>query len=156
MIERRSRAKPAQGGAIVIGYGSSLRRDDAVGLLVAEAVQAWNRDDVTGYPVPQLTPELAEPLSSARLAIFVDASADPQDETVHLRSISAAPVDSGWKHTANPSSLMALAQATFGMCARSWLITIPAPNLDFGEGLSPITLRGKAEALQTIETLLNV
>src|SRR5262245_1795360 len=58
---------------VVIGYGNDLRGDDAVGLRAAQAVAAWDMPGVCGLAVHQLTPELAEILAGAALAIFVDA-----------------------------------------------------------------------------------
>jgi hydrogenase maturation protease len=46
---------------LVLGYGNTLRRDDAVGPLAAEAVAGWGRPGVLALALPQLLPELAEP-----------------------------------------------------------------------------------------------
>ena len=50
---------------IVIGYGSSLRSDDAAGARAAAAIADWGLPGVRAMDAQQLTPELAEPLSSA-------------------------------------------------------------------------------------------
>ncbi len=57
----------------MIGYGNTLRSDDGVGPRVAMAVASWGWPGLKAIAVHQLTPELAEPLAAAELAIFVDA-----------------------------------------------------------------------------------
>src|ERR1035441_10847597 len=67
-------------GLLVIGYGNTLRRDDGVGPRVADAVAALALPGVHALACPLLTPELADPVSRARVAIFVDAAVDAPRE----------------------------------------------------------------------------
>src|SRR5690242_2835552 len=62
---------------VVIGYGNDIRGDDAAGPLAARAVAAWGAPGVRALAAHQLTPELAEALAAAELAIFVDAGVAP-------------------------------------------------------------------------------
>lgn len=59
---------------LVIGYGNTLRGDDAVGPLVAEQVAIWNWPDVRSLPVHQLTPELAAEIAQVEAVFFIDAA----------------------------------------------------------------------------------
>ena len=52
--------------ALVIGYGNTLRGDDAVGPRAAAAVHGGGLPGVDALAVAQLTPVLAEPLAAAR------------------------------------------------------------------------------------------
>ena len=63
-------------GLLVIGYGNTLRSDDGVGPKVADAVAALALIGVRALACPLLTPELADPVSQARVAVFVDAAVD--------------------------------------------------------------------------------
>ena len=67
------RRSPPDGTILVIGYGNTLRSDDGVGPRVAMAVASREWPGFNAIAVQQLTPELAEPLAAAELAIFVDA-----------------------------------------------------------------------------------
>lgn len=68
---------------LLIGYGNDLRSDDAAGLRVSDAIAqgaapfgsiaSWRLANVSTFCVHQLTPELAEILAKADIAIFVDA-----------------------------------------------------------------------------------
>src|SRR5579864_2493011 len=57
-------------GTLIVGYGNSLRGDDAVGLLAAGRLAGCGYDAVA---VPQLLPELAARMAAARRVIFIDA-----------------------------------------------------------------------------------
>jgi hydrogenase maturation protease len=58
---------------LIIGYGNSLRSDDAAGIKVAETIATWQLPHVRSLAVHQLTPELAAELAAVELVIFVDA-----------------------------------------------------------------------------------
>ena len=64
--------------ALVIGYGNELRGDDAAGPRVAAAVEQWQLPGVRVLILHQLTPELADPIASSGLVIFVDAALEAE------------------------------------------------------------------------------
>ena len=143
---------------LVIGYGNTLRSDDAAGQRVAEIVAEWNLEHVRSLPVHQLTPELAEPLSRAQLAIFIDVYVAIGDvaevQVIELTPLlSPAPI-LGIGHTADPRSLLTLAQQLYGAVSPSWWILIPAINFEFGEHLSAVTQAGMEVALEQVKQLL--
>ena len=151
---------------VVIGYGNDLRCDDGIGQRVAKRLNLAN---VTSLAVHQLTPELAETLKTADLAIFVDAclslealenrlSNSPEDNFENLN------VQVRWLkpdnkiitgHTANPESLLALTQAIYGYYPPTWLVTVPGVNFELGENLSVIGERGVTSALEKITQIVN-
>jgi hydrogenase maturation protease len=135
---------------LVIGYGNELRRDDGVGPRAARAVAAWQLPGVEGVAAHQLTPELAERIGQAERVVFVDAG---QDDVVLTRSIEPSRTAQVLGHTGEPRELLALAEALNGRRPEAWLITLPAPELSFGEGLSAAAEHGLAEALRQIRTL---
>jgi hydrogenase maturation protease len=139
---------------LVIGYGNDLRGDDAVGPLAATAVAEWDAPGVWALAVHQLTPELAEALAAADLAIFVDACTSPERAEVETQRIEPATIDSALGHTGDPCALLALTAALYGRCPSAWSITVPAQSFAFGAGLSPAAERGLAAALQHMRDLL--
>ena len=84
---------------------------------------------------PQLTPELADPLSQAGAAVFVDASVDEQGP-VRIRRLGPSDSSQILAHAADPRVLLALARDAFGRAPQAWMLTIPAKELGFGERLS--------------------
>jgi hydrogenase maturation protease len=137
---------------LLIGYGNTLRSDDGAGPRVAERVSAWGWPGLTAMAVHQLTPELAEPLARAELAIFVDARlADSEVEFVPLEPSRLGTVHG---HTSAPRSLLGLAQAIYGRHPRAWLVTLPAVDITLGERLSATAERGVEAALVGIRALI--
>jgi hydrogenase maturation protease len=137
---------------LIIGYGNTLRSDDGAGPRVAEAVAAMNYPGVRVLVCPLLTPELADPISQAGAALFVDAAVDAPRE-VRWRKLEPAESAQIMAHAADPRTLLALARDVFGHAPRAWWLTIPAVKFDFGDELSPEAQRGFARALQEIERL---
>jgi hydrogenase maturation protease len=137
---------------LVIGYGNTLRSDDGVGIRVAEAIEELNLAGVEVICRGVLTPELAEPISRARLVVFVDASVEAREE-VRLRPLE--PADSGQilAHAADPRALLALAREVFGSAPKAWWLTIPAENIGIGEELSAKAQKGVARAVEEIRKM---
>ena len=138
------------GDILVIGYGNELRGDDAIGLRVAEAVDAWQLPNVRALAVPQLTPELSEDIAAARQVVFVDATSEPSIHEVQVRPLEARAVEPGGSHRSDPAGLLALAQAVFGHAPPAWLIAVPAADFAFGAPLSPLAQRGVEAALSRL------
>lgn len=138
---------------LVIGYGSDLRGDDAVGRRAAERIAAWQLPGVECLSLHQLTPELAECLASVRLAIFIDASVEGSQ--VEVRQLQAAGEPGSMGHTADPYGVLALAQALYGQCPQAWLVTIPVAEIKLGEDLSAAAKCGLHEALERVRKLLD-
>jgi hydrogenase maturation protease len=147
---------PGPRNILVIGYGNDLRNDDAVGQRVAEAAAEWGVSHIRALAVHQLTPELAEHLAGALLAIFVDAVAGAQEEGVQARRIEPEIPETTIGHTGDPRALLALTQTLYGVCPEAWLITVPGVDFDLGERLSETAQRGMEEALRRIRQLAGV
>jgi hydrogenase maturation protease len=142
------------GPVVVIGYGNSLRGDDAIGPQAAAAVAGWERPGVTAIAVPQLTPELAEAVASARLVLFVDAGGERVGEGVRIREVAPSDRTTSIEHVSDSRSLLALTLAVFGICPRAWLITVPATDFAIGEGLSARAADGLDDALALIDLMI--
>jgi len=135
------------GPLLVIGYGNTLRSDDGVGQRVAEAVA-----NVTTLTCDLLTPELADPISSAKQVIFVDASLDAPRE-VQLRPLAPAESSQIMAHAADPRTMLALARDVFGHAPQAWWLTIPIENTGIGEQLSRLASKGLELAVEKIKAL---
>ena len=82
--------------ALVIGYGNTLRGDDAVGQVVARALAGEAAiEGVEVIACHQLMPELAECIDAADLVVFIDAAADLQPGTIVAEAVQAASLSSG-------------------------------------------------------------
>lgn len=141
---------------LVVGYGNTLRGDDAAGPRAASAVASWKLPGVIVKVVHQLTPELAEFLAVVSLAIFVDARIVSEGRGVDVRPIEpfGPCLGTALGHVADPSHLLALTLTTYGTCARGLMYSVPAEDLSLGEGLSPVAERGLEEVLQRLAARL--
>lgn len=143
---------------LVIGYGNTLRSDDAAGQQIAETVAEWGLEQVEAIAVHQLTPELAEPISIAQLVIFVDvyvaSDGNTEVQLIELTGLMAPETAIGVGHTADPRSLLNLAQQIYGRSPQSWWILVPAVDFEFGEQLSLVTQQGVGVAIDRIKGLL--
>jgi len=137
---------------LVIGYGNTLRSDDGVGPKVAEAVEALKLPGVRTLVCQQLSPEHAEPISHARVVVFVDAAVDAPKE-VQLRPLEPNESSQLMAHAADPRTMLALARDVFGHVPQAWWLTIPAVKLEFSETLSSEAQRGLNEAVEKIQSL---
>jgi hydrogenase maturation protease len=139
---------------LVLGYGSELRGDDALGPRAAEAIASWALPGAQVCCLPQLAPELAEPISRARAVLFLDArfSPDPREpEAIELTPDNESLVTT---HRSDPQALLALARGLYGRSPRAWLIRLPAESFEIGAPLSPLAEQSLARALPLARALL--
>ena len=125
---------------LVIGYGNPLRSDDGFGWhvsrLLASALAGRDAEVITCH---QLTPELAEPLSHCRRAVFIDADAQGQPGDINRRPVSPqVPTSSAFTHSCTPSGLLASAERLYGHHPEAVVITVSAQSFAFGDTLSPV------------------
>ena len=139
---------------LVIGYGNTLRGDDGVGQHVALAVSKWNVPGLSAMSVHQLTAELAEPIASAELVIFVDAKFTAPGDLVKIQPIHSSSTAFNIGHTSDPRCLLALADAVYGRIPPAWLVSVPAADFSMRDGLSATASRGAKLAVARIGELI--
>src|SRR5262249_14528609 len=137
---------------LVIGCGSELRGDDAVGLRVAEQLARRTHRDLDVQTVHQLTPELADSLAEARVVVFIDAA--PGEAEPCMRPVAPAAYAPALAHAAGRGWLVALTQALHGRCAPCWLLAVPATDFEIGAELSAGARAAMHAALDLIGPLL--
>lgn len=135
---------------LIVGYGNDLRRDDALGCLVARHVDDQRTPSIRGIELFQLVPELASQLAETDEVIFVDASVDgSRIGWLPLDSQSVAAPRMG--HFSDPRWILHLCHSLYGRSPQASLMTIPAKDLGFGEGLSPEAKIHFEEAIRRID-----
>jgi len=139
---------------LVIGYGNTLRGDDGIGPAVAEAVQR----SVVGIDVRmmhQLTPELAEDLAHAEVAVFVDAADGQPPGTVRVIEVEGPPVARReGSHTVDPGWLIRITNVLYGRSPRAFAVLVGGMDFELDAGLSPAARQGVKEAHDRIVALL--
>lgn len=136
---------------LVVGYGSPLRSDDAVGRIVAEEVESLGLGGVEVLVLTQLVPEVVEAMNGRDRVIFVDAAVEAHGVEVSLIQNRRSSTSS---HHADPGALLAL-MADIGMAKPdAYLVSVPAVDLELGEGLSSVSQRAVPEAVDAIRRLV--
>jgi len=141
-------------GWLIIGYGSRLRGDDAVGL---HAARLLARRGFRTLAVPQLTPELAESIALARTVVFVDADARLAPGEVAMAPVEAAPLRSAaarrapmMEHHATPESLLRLVRELYTATPQAWRAGIGGADFGLGGRLSPAAKTGLRRAVAEV------
>ncbi|MGB5833334.1 MAG: hydrogenase maturation protease [Thiohalocapsa sp.] len=115
--------------ALIVGYGSPIRGDDAIGPLTADHLtslleQGELPDWVDIQARHILTAELVEDLNRTDLAIFLDAAADTAPGEVRCRPLRPdATAMSTMAHFHDPRELLAWCEALYGTVPEAWLIS---------------------------------
>lgn len=118
---------------LVIGYGSPIRGDDAIGPLTADALCAG--------PLPAhvqvlsrhvLTAELVEDLAAVRRVIFLDASVEGEPGEVLVRRIHPdAAAISTMAHFLDPRELLAWCETLYQQAPQAWLVSAAGASFDY-------------------------
>lgn len=140
-------------GLLVIGYGNTLRGDDAAGVLAARAVSR-ELPEARVIEATALLPEFAEEIAQAHTVVFLDA--DVRAETAAVRDLLKEREEFAEDaHAFTAGALLHLAGRLYGAVpARALLVGIPAGDFELGETLSPRTLRGIDEAVDAVRGIV--
>jgi hydrogenase maturation protease len=137
---------PGHEGALIVGFGNSLRGDDAAGLLAAGRLAGCGFDAVA---VCQLTPELAQRIAAARRVVFLDAHAGMAAGEVAVERIEPAEGAPGaLEHFAAPARLLRLARDAYGAAPEAWLVSMGGRDFGLGERLSPEAKQAVRQAVK--------
>jgi len=118
---------------LALGIGSSLRGDDAVGPLAAEALAA---EGLPARAVTQLLPEHALELAEVERVLFLDASREAPPGAVTLQRVGPVEPRPRVSHRLDPRSLLALCVALHGRAPEGLVLALGAAQLEPGAGLS--------------------
>lgn len=142
--------------AIIIGFGNPLRGDDGLGQRAAEELEEeFAGADVEVRSCHQLTPEIAEPVSRAEVAVFIDAAEDqPPGEFRCRRLEPSARTPTSFAHALDPEAVLAVAHALYGHCPDAALLSVGGERFEHGEGLSPAVQEAIPAVLDMARTII--
>jgi hydrogenase maturation protease len=118
---------------LIIGYGSPIRGDDAIGPLAADRLE--NSDlplDVEVMSRHVLTAELVADLADKDRVIFLDAAVDTPPGEVRCRHIGPdASAVSTMAHFLDPRELLAWCETLYGRTPETYLLTAGGESFDY-------------------------
>ncbi len=140
---------------LIIGYGNTLRADDAAGVLAVEMLEELGMpENVELLTCQQLTPEMAEELAFCDRVAFIDACV-PGDEpagTITQTTLVPRAVDPGSiTHGFDAPGLLALAGMLYGHIPAAEMFTISAESFDLTESLSEAVLASFPRLIQQVQ-----
>lgn len=156
----------------IVGYGNSLRGDDAVGQEVAQALWELREHsaDLAAASITwahQLTPEMAPELAASGFGIFVDAAAGNRPAgsvTVEVLgggggcrgagAPAATAVATGCWQDLGPRQLLRLALDLYGNAPPAVLVSVGAGSMGPGVGLSPAVAAALPNAVAAVRLVL--
>ncbi len=147
----------AAGRVLVIGYGNTLRGDDAFGPLVAERVRRVadpRRVDVRACH--QLTPEFAADIAACDHVIFIDATIAAPAGQLDCRELACKDAaTNAVLHSVGPEQLLALAFLVYGRAPSATLVCVGGLCFDVGDQqLSAPVAAAVPSAVARIQDLL--
>ena len=120
--------------ALVIGFGSTLRGDDALGRIACERLRDVvdpRRVKIIDQAAP--TPELAAEIAAASLAIFLDASVDGSFDEVVTHRLASAASSHAMAHSLSPEAIVALTSRLYGHEPPAFLISMRGKAFDISD-----------------------
>lgn len=140
----------------IAGFGNEHREDDAAGPHLASRMAEWlsaSGEDVSLSLEHQLLPELAEEMSGANLAVFVDADMETHEPGWRLREIRAdRTLQSLNIHSMGPEWLLALSEALANPPALALLVSVSGESFNFSETMTPTCLERIDNAFEAFKT----
>jgi hydrogenase maturation protease len=123
---------------LIIGFGNPLRSDDGVGWHAAEELEhKLSGRGVEVITCHQLTPELADIVSTSPVVVFVDAQCGVPGTVTCSRVRPQAPTDA-FSHRLSPGAVLGLAQKLYGQTPLAFAFAICGECFEVGEVLSPL------------------
>ncbi len=142
---------------LIIGYGSPIRGDDAIGPLAAEALAAGPLSPgVRVISRHILTAELVEDIAAADRVIFLDACVEGEPGEVRVQPLTADDsAISTMAHFLEPRELLAWCQALYQREPTAYLFTVAGQSFDYAHyALSPTATTALASLLTQVRALV--
>ena len=140
---------------LILACGNTLRRDDGLGLWLAEWAEQRFADQPTVRIIAnhQWTPELAADVARAQSVLFIDCTLDSPPGLVNLSLVEpASSAELRATHHLDAAQLLALASRLYSSLPQnSQLLTIGAGSIEMGENFSPAVTASLPEACRLIE-----
>jgi len=138
---------------LVIGYGNTLRGDDAAGVHAAGLI-VKRHPEIICVCVHQLMPELAEQIAECDIVFFIDAQKDITETKARLVAPSIG-ADQPRTHFISPESLLTLSQQLYQhLPTKAYVVGIPASQFEFSEKLSEPTDLAMHKCVELVDQMI--
>ena len=142
---------------LIIGYGSPIRGDDAIGPLAADALMAGPLPaGVTVISRHILTAELVEDIAAADRVIFLDATVEGTPGEVQVRRLAPdATALSSMAHFLDPREILAWCQTLYQHTPAAYLVSAAGQSFDYANyALSPTAAAALGPMIAQVQALI--
>ena len=141
---------------LVVGYGNPMRGDDGIGWIVAAELFRQNHGSkLEILPCHQLTPELASNMQAVDVVVFVDCAREGAPGEFRCVEIQPEADPRAFTHDLTPAGLLSLTCELFGVCPRTYLLSICGAHFETGEGVSPEVAQSLPRLKQALRELVD-
>ncbi len=145
---------------LIYGYGNIGRKDDGLGVLLAQRIEDWIKEekiqDVDVESNYQLNIEDAEIISHYDTVFFVDASLETVND-VYLEKVMADDAKIEFSmHAVSPEYVLDLCAGMFGKNPEVYKLHIKGFDWDFVEGISEEAAQSLQKAFVLLTEQLSV
>ena len=143
---------------LILGYGNTLRGDDALGVHAAHALHDFYCADgeVRVLATSQLTIDLAEDISQANFILFIDAAASGLPGEIHSEQIlPSAGEKVRFTHHWTPRTLLMLSKQLYGKAPMAVALTMATASCELGVGLSQEVEHRMPELLDRAKSIVS-
>lgn len=142
---------------LILGYGNTLRGDDALGIHTAHALHDFYCTDggIRVLATSQLTFDLAEDISQAKMVLFIDAAESGSAGEICAEEVMPADEKVRFTHHFTPQTLLMLSKQLYGRVPTAVTLTMAAASSDIGMGLSQAVQDRLPELLERAKAIVS-
>lgn len=144
---------------LIYGYGNPGRQDDALGVIFAEKIELWAKENGFGFinieTNYQLNIEDASTISEYEQVIFADASKEEHIESFLYQKLQPSARVEFTMHSVSPAFILHLCESIFNRLPRAYLLQIRGFEWELREGLSIRASQNLENALQELKILIS-
>jgi hydrogenase maturation protease len=142
---------------LILGYGNTLRGDDALGIHAAHALHDFYCTDggIRVLAISQLAFDLAEDIAQAQLVLFIDAAESGCPGEICTAEVLATEEKVRFTHHWTPPTLLMLSRQLYGRAPTAMTLTMAAASSEMGVGLSQAVQNRLPELLERAKAIVS-
>ena len=146
---------------LIVGYGNPYREDDAIGHVIAEAIEKWAAekkfDNITVITAYQLELEMVEDVAEHDFVVFIDAHVENYSNEIVFDKVVPKESKGFTTHVFGPGDLATLSKKFYNHIPEIFILSVPGYKFDLGDNLSEKTEKLSKKAIKLLkEKLLEI
>jgi hydrogenase maturation protease len=139
---------------LIYGYGNPGRQDDGLGVLLAEQLESWSKDNgftnISTDSNYQLNLEDAETISGYDVVIFADASKEDIPD-YRMDGLEPSATVEFTMHAVSPAFILHLCHEVFNRSPEAYLLHIKGYSWEFMKDMTPSSRANLEKAVEFVK-----